>query len=279
MSYLEKVKIELVTIFNQYGVAELENIRFRNSGDVTKVSYCKGDYKISIILQPLDESNGVKTIIDAIWYYPKNDYPQMLQHLNEPGELYDYQDDVVSVIAKSMIERIDYLYSNGITKIPQYKDVADVLKQKSENNKEDDVVTKLLKEAIDGEVEINKLTKNRIKLTKISNKSTKLRKAEIDKLGKSIDTSNTEHMALYDQLQNEYNKNKKLAKKLKRLDSKKARKIWKVLLSNIQDERYTSDKLTIWSICNDLIMKFPELEGEEDLQKEFVDLYNKKNEK
>lgn len=270
MSYLEKVKIELVTIFSQSGVAELQEIRLPNIGDVTRVSYRKGDYKISIILQPLDESNGVKTIIDAIWYYPKNDTPQMLEYIHREGELYDYQDDVISVVANSMMERIDYLYNNRITKIPHYKDVSDVLKQK------DDIVGKLLKQAIDGEIEINKLTKNQIKLTKRANKSTKLRKAEIDKLAKSIDISSEEHIALYDQLQAEFNKNKKLAKKLKRLDRKKARKIWSVLLSYMKDERYASDKLTIWSICNDLIMKFPELEGEEDLQKEFVELYNNK---
>ena len=279
MKFIEKVKIELAAIFSQSGIAELEDNRFPNIGNATRVSYRKGDYKISIILQSLDESNGVKSIIDSIWYYPKNDTPQMLEYIHREGELYDYQDDVISVVANSMMERIDYLYSNRITKIPHYKDVADYFKQKSENNKEDDIVTKLLKEAIDGEVEINKLTKKQIKLTKRANKSTKLRKAEIDKLGKSLNMSNTEHIELYGQLQAEYNKNKKLAKKLKRLDSKKSRKIWKVLLSYMKDERYTSDKLLIWSMCNDLIMKFPELEGEEDLQKEFVELYDKNSEK
>ena len=280
MKYIEKVKIELVTIFSQSGIAELEDNIFPNIGNATRVSYRKGDYKMSIILQPLeDESDGVKSIKESIWYYPANDTPKLLEYIHNTGYLYDYQDDIISVVANSMMERIDYLYSNGITKIPHYKDVADFLKQKAENNKEDDVVTKLLKEAIDGEVEINKLTKKQIKLTKRANKSTKLRKAEIDKLGKSLNISNTEHIELYGQLQAEYNKNKKLAKKLKRLDSKKSRKIWKVLLSYMKDERYTSDKLLIWSMCNDLIMKFPELEGEEDLQKEFVELYNKNSEK
>lgn len=279
MSYLEKVKIELATIFSRSGVAELEDIRLPNIGDVTKVSYRKGDYKMSIILQPLDESNGVKSTVESIWYYPVNDRPQMLEYIHKEGYLYDYQDDIISVVANSMMGRIDYLYSNGITEIPHYKDVADFLNKTSENNKEDDIVTKLLKTAIDGEVEINKLTKKQIKLTKRANKSTKLRKAEIDKLGKSLNMSNTEHIELYGQLQAEYNKNKKLAKKLKRLDSKKSRKIWKVLLSYMKDERYASDKLFIWSMCNDLIMKFPELEGEEDLQKEFVELYDKNSEK
>ena len=183
MSYLEKVKIELATIFSQSGIAELEDNIFPNIGNATRVSYRKGDYKMSIILQSLeDESNGVKSIKESIWYYPANDTPKLLEYIHNTGYLYDYQDDIVSVVANSMMERIDYLYSNGITKIPHYKDVEDVLKQKAENNKEDDVVTKLLKEAIDGEVEINKLTKKQIKLTKRANKSTKLRKAEIDKI-------------------------------------------------------------------------------------------------
>ena len=269
MKYIEKVKIEMANIFSQSGVAELEDTTLPNIGDVTKVSYRKGDYKKTIILKSLDVSDGVEIISESIWYYPKNDYPQMLECRNSTGELYEYQDDVVSVVANSVIGRIDYLYNNGITKIPHYKDVEDYLKQK------DDIVGKLLRQAIDGEIEINKLTKNQIKLTKRANKSTKLRKAEIDKLAKSIDISSEEHIALYDQLQAEFNKNKKLAKKLKRLDRKKARKIWSVLLSYMKDERYASDKLTIWSICNDLIMKFPELEVEEDLQKEFVELYDK----
>ena len=234
MKYIEKVKIELATIFSQSGIAELEDNIFPNIGNATRVSYRKGDYKMSIILQSLeDESNGVKSIKESIWYYPANDTPKLLEYIHNTGYLYDYQDDIVSVVANSMMERIDYLYSNGITKIPHYKDVEDYLKQK----------------------------------------------AEIDKLGKSLNMSNTEHIELYGQLQAEYNKNKKLAKKLKRLDSKKSRKIWKVLLSYMKDERYTSDKLLIWSICNDLIMKFPELEGEEDLQKEFVELYNINSEK
>lgn len=279
MKFIEKVKIELATIFSQSGIAELEDTRFPNIGEAIRVSYRKGDYKMSIILQSLDEPNGVKSIIQSIWYYPKNDHPQMLEYIHQEGELYDYQDDVVSVTANSMMERIDYLYSNGITKIPHYKDVADVLKQKAENKKQDDITTKLLKEAIDNEVEINKLTENQIKLTKRANKSTKLRKDEIDKIAKSLNVSNTEHIALYDQLQAEFNKNKKLGKKLKRLDGKKSRKIWKVLLSYMKDERYASDKLLIWSICNDLIMKFPELEGKSDLQKEFVELYDKNSEK
>ena len=60
MSYLEKVKIELATIFSQSGVAELEDNIFPNIGEATRVSYRKGDYKMSIILQSLeDESNGV----------------------------------------------------------------------------------------------------------------------------------------------------------------------------------------------------------------------------
>ena len=52
--------------------------------------------------------------------------------------------------------------------------------------------------------------------------------------------------------------------------------IWNILIKHMKDQHSLPARNVIWSMCNDLIMKCPELEEEEDLQKEFVELYDSK---
>ena len=51
---------------------------------------------------------------------------------------------------------------------------------------------------------------------------------------------------------------------------------WDTFIKHMKDQHSLPARNVIWDLCNDLIMKFPELEGEEDLQKEFVELYDSK---
>ncbi|KGT36583.1 hypothetical protein KU70_04700 [Campylobacter fetus] len=55
-----------------------------------------------------------------------------------------------------------------------------------------------------------------------------------------------------------------------------AKDIWKIFINSM---KYSNDLVkteVIWSLCNDFIDKFPKLEKEEELQKEFVELYTSK---
>ena len=53
-----------------------------------------------------------------------------------------------------------------------------------------------------------------------------------------------------------------------------AKDIWKIFIKHIKDQHSLPAKNVIWDLCNDFIMYYPELEGEEELQKEFVELYD-----
>lgn len=56
-----------------------------------------------------------------------------------------------------------------------------------------------------------------------------------------------------------------------------AKDIWKIFIEHIKDQHSLPARNVIWDLCNDFIMYYPELEGEEELQKEFVELYDAKN--
>ena len=53
-----------------------------------------------------------------------------------------------------------------------------------------------------------------------------------------------------------------------------AKDIWKIFIKHIKDQHSLPARNGIWDLCNDFIMQYPELEGEEELQKEFVELYD-----
>lgn len=55
-----------------------------------------------------------------------------------------------------------------------------------------------------------------------------------------------------------------------------AKDIWKVFINSMQYSNDLVETEVIWSLCNDFIDKFPKLEKEEELQKEFVELYTSK---
>lgn len=59
----------------------------------------------------------------------------------------------------------------------------------------------------------------------------------------------------------------------------KAKIIWKIFIDAMRDADSSSAREAIWSLCNDFIMWYPELEGEEELQKQFVELYETNKEK
>ena len=52
--------------------------------------------------------------------------------------------------------------------------------------------------------------------------------------------------------------------------------IWSILIKHMKNQHSLPGRNVIWDLCNDLIMKIPELEDAEDLQKEFVELYDSK---
>ena len=52
--------------------------------------------------------------------------------------------------------------------------------------------------------------------------------------------------------------------------------IWGILIKYMQDKNDLPSRNLVWDLCNDLVLKIPELEEEEVLQKEFVELYNSK---
>lgn len=53
-----------------------------------------------------------------------------------------------------------------------------------------------------------------------------------------------------------------------------AKDIWKIFIKHIKDQHSLPAKNVIWDLCNDFIMYYPELEKEEELLKEFVELYD-----
>ena len=53
--------------------------------------------------------------------------------------------------------------------------------------------------------------------------------------------------------------------------------IWSILIKHMKDQHSLLARNVIWDLCNDFIYQIPELEEEEDLQKEFVELYDSKN--
>ncbi|TWO22610.1 hypothetical protein YZ82_01460 [Campylobacter hyointestinalis] len=52
--------------------------------------------------------------------------------------------------------------------------------------------------------------------------------------------------------------------------------IWKIFINSMKYSNDLVETEVIWSLCNDFIDKFPKLEKEEELQKEFVELYTSK---
>ena len=56
-----------------------------------------------------------------------------------------------------------------------------------------------------------------------------------------------------------------------------AKVIWVIFIDHIKNQHSLPARNVIWDLCNDFIMYYPELEGEEELQKEFVELYDAKN--
>ena len=50
--------------------------------------------------------------------------------------------------------------------------------------------------------------------------------------------------------------------------------IWSILIKHMKDQHSLPVRNVIWDLCNDFIYQIPELEEEEDLQKEFVELYD-----
>ena len=44
----------------------------------------------------------------------------------------------------------------------------------------------------------------------------------------------------------------------------------------MKDKHDLAARNLVWDLCNDLIMEIPELEDAEDLQKEFVEIYDSK---
>ncbi|EAI8858926.1 hypothetical protein [Campylobacter fetus] len=55
-----------------------------------------------------------------------------------------------------------------------------------------------------------------------------------------------------------------------------AKDIWKIFINSMKYSNDLVETEVIWSLCNDFIDKFPKLEKEEELQKEFVELYTSK---
>ena len=53
-----------------------------------------------------------------------------------------------------------------------------------------------------------------------------------------------------------------------------AKVIWGIFIDHIKNQHSLPARNVIWDICNDFIMYYPELEKEEELQKEFVELYD-----
>lgn len=52
--------------------------------------------------------------------------------------------------------------------------------------------------------------------------------------------------------------------------------IWGILIKYMKDKNDLAARNLIWDLCNDMIMEIPELEDAEDLQKEFVEIYDSK---
>ena len=52
--------------------------------------------------------------------------------------------------------------------------------------------------------------------------------------------------------------------------------IWGILIRYMKDKHDLAARNLVWDLCNDLIMEIPELEDAEDLQKEFVEIYDSK---
>ena len=53
-----------------------------------------------------------------------------------------------------------------------------------------------------------------------------------------------------------------------------AKDIWKIFIKHIKNQHSLPARNVIWDLCNDFIMYYPELEKEEELLKEFVELYD-----
>ena len=58
------------------------------------------------------------------------------------------------------------------------------------------------------------------------------------------------------------------------LNSKISKKVWEIFISHMKDTDLEAVRATVFELCNDFILNFPELEKEEELQKEFVELYD-----
>ena len=57
------------------------------------------------------------------------------------------------------------------------------------------------------------------------------------------------------------------------LNSKISKKVWEIFISHMKDTDLEEVRATVFELCNDFIYNFPELEKEEELQKEFAELY------
>ena len=52
--------------------------------------------------------------------------------------------------------------------------------------------------------------------------------------------------------------------------------IWNILIKHMKDQHSLPARNVIWDLFNDFRYQIPELEEEEDLKKEFVELYDSK---
>ena len=68
-------------------------------------------------------------------------------------------------------------------------------------------------------------------------------------------------------------KQKSKEKEMK-LDTETSKKVWEIFISHMKDTDLEAVRATVWELCNDVIYNFPELEKEEELLKEFVELYD-----
>ena len=57
------------------------------------------------------------------------------------------------------------------------------------------------------------------------------------------------------------------------LNSKISKKVWEIFIAHMKDTDLEAVRATVFELCNDFIYNFPELEKEEELQKEFAELY------
>ena len=75
------------------------------------------------------------------------------------------------------------------------------------------------------------------------------------------------------------NLTKSIVKFIDDLDKIKVDKkvIWGILIKYMKDKNDLAARNLVWDLCNDMIMAIPELlEDAEELEKEFVELYNSK---